>query len=480
MERSIGVNAIALYLGRHAEPEAMNLGASPQHFSHVLVLPALDECELLLSTLGRIPQGNSGPVLIVLVINAPEGDALVQERSAALIESLRFAYPSIGLGHDRSATFAWLTHPRGAILLVDRGSPGRGLPKKGGVGMARKIGCDVALRLYARGEVESPWIHCTDADASLPADYFSRISNLEASVSLALYPFWHKCEPDECSARAIKQYELFLRYYERGLTYAGSPYAFQTLGSTIAVRALSYAQVRGFPRRSAAEDFYLINKVAKVGTVAQLTGDPILLEGRASHRVPFGTGRAVLDLRERSRRREDYLVYSPLVFDYLKEWLTVLNGASLESRQDFDGGVSTTSPLDGSLLAMALEAAGAREALREAKSNATSGKALRRRLHIWFDAFQTMKFIHRITEAIGKVPLDRALQSATFIPQFAVLDYDLLRVALVKSSDFHRFQKPLSSGLNVHAKSLQAWENDVEGRLRENAPPTGVRQHPVS
>ena len=65
-------------------------------------------------------------------------------------------------------------------------------------------------------------------------------------------------------------YEYSLRYYVAGLTYAQSPYAFHTIGSTMAVNAEHYASVRGFPRREAGEDFYLLNKLAKVGSVHTL------------------------------------------------------------------------------------------------------------------------------------------------------------------------------------------------------------------
>ena len=51
------------------------------------------------------------------------------------------------------------------------------------------------------------------------------------------------------------------------MKYARSPYAFHTIGSTMAVSANHYAKVRGFPKREAGEDFYLLNKLAKVKTL---------------------------------------------------------------------------------------------------------------------------------------------------------------------------------------------------------------------
>jgi hypothetical protein len=272
-------------------------------------------------------------------------------------------------------------------------------------------------------------------DATLPDDYFARIRDVPVSASAALYPFWHERETDPECAWAIEQYELFLRYYEHGLRYSGSPYAFQTLGSTIAIRALSYAQVRGFPRRAAAEDFYLLNKAAKVGSIVPLGGSPILLKGRPSHRVPFGTGRAVIELRDVRRRNADYLVYSPIVFDYLRSWIFFLN--TISTNEDcvaaYDKGDFARVPsLDGRLLLRVLDVFGARGALREAKSQSSSTEALRRRLHVWFDAFQTLKLIHRLTDVVGKIPLLDAIGSAQFLPRFSDSDVSSLRRDLAK------------------------------------------------
>ena len=54
---------------------------------------------------------------------------------------------------------------------------------------------------------------------------------------------------------------------------------------------LDTALSHGFPRRNATEDFYILNKLAKVGSIARLAGTPVILEGRLSDRVPIGTKR---------------------------------------------------------------------------------------------------------------------------------------------------------------------------------------------
>ena len=110
----------------------------------------------------------------------------------------------------------------------------------------------------------------------LPRDYFDRASKVPRNHASALvYPFIHRGEEDVALARAIQLYEISLRYYVLGLASAGSPYAHHTVGSTLAVDAISYAKVRGVPKRTAAEDFYLLGKLAKIGKVAALNGTPI-------------------------------------------------------------------------------------------------------------------------------------------------------------------------------------------------------------
>src|SRR5262249_38957583 len=145
------------------------------------------------------------------------------------------------------------------------------LPEGQGVGLARKIGFDLAARLFAAGRLRSPFIHSTDADVRLPEDYFERAE--EGAIAAALvYPFSHRPEEDPVLARAVFLYEISLRYYVLGLAFAGSPHAYHTIGSAFAARASAYVSVRGFPKRDAAEDFYLLSKIAKVGPVFSLGG----------------------------------------------------------------------------------------------------------------------------------------------------------------------------------------------------------------
>src|SRR5690606_34259480 len=85
-------------------------------------------------------------------------------------------------------------------------------------------------------------------------------------------------------------------YHARGLAWCGSPYAFHTIGSTMACTARAYAPVAGMPKRTAGEDFYFLDKLAKAGPIEPMNGTVVQCSPRASHRVPFGTGRRMSQL----------------------------------------------------------------------------------------------------------------------------------------------------------------------------------------
>ena len=133
---------------------------------------------------------------------------------------------------------------------MDRVTEGQRIPPKEGVGLARKIGSDVALSLIAQNKIKSRWIYQTDADAVLPPDYFFR--NLPVAGA-ALFPFKHVSNTPLTKMRRL--YELHMEHYEKSLSESGSIFGFTALGSTMVIEASTYAAVRGFPRKARARTF---------------------------------------------------------------------------------------------------------------------------------------------------------------------------------------------------------------------------------
>jgi hypothetical protein len=287
--------------------------------------------------------------------------------------------------------------------------------------LARKIAADVALALWTAGSVQSPWIHCTDADVNLPVDYFAPATRLGGAAAL-VYPFRHVEDADDDHRRRdALEYEIALRYYVAGLQFAGSPYAFHTIGSTLAVHTIAYSQVRGFPKRLAAEDFYLLNKLAKVGRVKPLRGEPIRLSARISTRTPFGTGRALSRAQQRDRLREPLLLYHPDVFTYVGVWERTLDalanrGASTELAALFEAHAATRSGLDTGLLRAALAEIGAWKAAETGAERRRAPEVLAKHLHDGFDGARTLKLIHALrAKSLRSIPLRDALAAAPFL-----------------------------------------------------------------
>ena len=273
------------YQQRHVETDLPQVPVGQGEWQHILVIPAYRESPSLLESLRQFSR-SSDTFLAIVVLNRPDNDP---DASANL--ALRKAMQ--GLPGIRGADGLYQLNGGSAILCCDTEASRGPLPAEKGVGLARKLGCDLAWQCILGEVISSRWIHCSDADARLPADYFQRTAGLSPEVVAATYPFIHVPGTDTACNTATALYELRLHHYVLGLEFAGSHYAHHSLGSALAVTADAYAKVRGFPQRAAGEDFYLLNKLAKVGPIERLTGDCIELASRESDRVPYGTGPSV-------------------------------------------------------------------------------------------------------------------------------------------------------------------------------------------
>lgn len=439
------------YLERYAEPEAAWARELHTQYAATLVVPLQREDESFLENLAPALGGAGGRILVIAVVNATD-DALppTHEANARLLRTLadrlvpRQELPTLELSPasallGRLGTFD--------LLVIDRASAGKRMPVGQGVGLARRIGMDLALQLHQLAGTSSPWLATTDADAQPPASYFPAIAAVAPStadgvrrVALTL-PFWHTPAGDAAIDGATADYELSLRYYTLGLAAAGSPYAYESMGSSIAVLADAYAEVRGFPRRNAGEDFYLLDKLAKVGALHRPACEPIRLRSRTSDRVPFGTGRKVGEIVGNGGALS---TYHPRVFELLRVTLGALRHAvavrdaealPLQLKERLDPGTVGA-------VSSALEELQAFEALREMLGASPDARVRERRLLTWFDALRTLRFIHLIEAPAGlpRMPLHEALAAAPFCsfwtPQSTV---NSLRIAL---SDAERALPP--------------------------------------
>ena len=149
-----------------------------------------------------------------------------------------------------------------------------------------------------------------------------------------------------------------------------------------------YAEVRGFPQRDAAEDFYLLNKLAQVGQIGLLEGEPITLVPRRSTRVPFGTGQGTAKLEALFKAGGTFTLYDPRSFEALKQLLEAFRRFS-ETRkvEDFEKEVF------GDVAKLAIERLRIGHALCHAAERKDEKNCFRH-IMTWFDGLKTLKFIH--------------------------------------------------------------------------------------
>ena len=282
------------------------------------------------------------------------------------------------------------------LLLIDAATDNFVLPlRDGGVGVARKLGHDLLLpRLdFASGD---PLLISLDADTIVEPGYAGAIirhfSNTPSGG--AVIPYVHRQGSSEAENSAIERYELFLRCYVAGLHYAGSPYAFHTVGSAMACRASAYVNCGGMNRRMAGEDFYFLQSLAKTSGVAKVSGTQVYPSPRRSGRVPFGTGRAVGALLDGDPGA--VLFHRPECFQLLKEWLQLAEEGCRGRWSD----LPERSRQVSTVLFDYLAGQGFSLAWQRLLQHNKGPERLCKGFHDWFDAFRTMKLMHLFADEL--------------------------------------------------------------------------------
>ncbi len=327
----------------------------------VIVIPCFNEPDLqcALDSLWNCDRPTS-PVELIVVINS------AADASPSIRENNEGTFRKALAWSDRHRDQGFACYP---LCLPDLP------PRHAGVGFARKIGMDEAVRRL-RGQ---GIIVCFDADSQCDRNYLCAIEKHFAqeidSPGASIY-FEHPLKgllPERVyDAAAI--YELHLRYYVQALRYAGFPYAFHTIGSAMAVRADTYMEQGGMNKRKAGEDFYFLQKVIALGGFTEVKATRVIPSPRESDRVPFGTGKAVSD-QLRGQVRETYPLEAFLDLKSFWEALPDWSGASSGIREFL-----STQNID--------------QVVAEIRANTSGKETFIRRFVRWFDGFRAMKFVH--------------------------------------------------------------------------------------
>jgi glycosyltransferase involved in cell wall biosynthesis len=282
------------------------------------------------------------------------------------------------------------------IALIDACSSQLELPEKdGGVGLARKLGMDMALRIFNYNFSGKKILVCLDADCTVSKNYLGEIYSAfqKRKLQAAAVNFSHNIDNIEGEhIEAIICYEIFLRYYVLGLTYARSHYGFHTIGSTMACDHESYIKVEGMNKRKAAEDFYFMEKLAKIVPISKINSTFVYPSPRGSWRVPFGTGQRVN--RHLSHAQDEYLLYSPKSFHILKLWLSAYSLPEAQSAKYY---LSEAKKINSALYDFLILQNFERDYSRIIQ-NAKKTEQLLRQKSSWFDGFRTLKLIHYLRD----------------------------------------------------------------------------------
>ena len=360
-----------------------------RNYRRAVVIPALAErvhLPLTIESLSKsIPTDILDDTLVLVVVNnrppefGVEADQI--ENNAQTLKWLE----------DKSEDVAF------PLAWIDASSPGHELPRWGGVGLARKIGCDSALAFLFGLKDPSPLddfiFFSLDADTIVSPDYLEAAGYelLKSGRVGGVISFKHQKADSAESQAAIDEYEAFLNYYVGGLRWAGSPYAFHTVGSCICFTASGYIRANGFAaRRQAGEDFYFCVELAKTGGILEINKTMVFPSARISRRVPFGTGKRMAEAALNGG--ESLLAYDFRVFVCLRELLMAVSTYA-------DAGADRIcAQLANRKTREFLESRGFPDIWERFRRQYKTKDALLAAFHRWFDGFVTLKYVHWLTE----------------------------------------------------------------------------------
>lgn len=371
------------YIEKHSLKNWELQNKTNKKFELAVVIPAINEfknVKILLDFLGK--NNNKEKVIIIFVVNNLKSSSEeVKTNNLNLLNFLKKLEKNNKYGLN--------------ISFIDASSSGNELPEKdGGVGFARKIGMDAALGVFDYNSSRKKIIAALDADCQVQINYFSEIINKTnaKNYSAAYVNFSHILPKNIDNKLAIINYEIFLRYYVLGLKFAGSPYAIHTIGSTMVVDFKSYIKVGGMNKRKAGEDFYFMEKLAKVVEINKIASTTVFPSARSSWRVPFGTGQRVG--RFLLHKQNEYLLYSPESFKILKEWLDIFNSDNILTSKEY---LDNAKGIDESLYDF-LQLNKFHENWNKILKNSKSDRQIKLQKKLWFDGFKTLKLIHYLRD----------------------------------------------------------------------------------
>ena len=359
-------------------------GNEPLRFSTiemVVVIPCFDEqniCLVIESLSNNIlPVCN---IEIIVVLNAPENATNNQ------IKQNEYSYSELCRIKQKLPLSINLR-----IICV------KNIPLKyAGVGFARKIGMDEAIRLFFLSKNMTGIIISLDADCLVENNYLQIIYSKfheNKKINTAVIYFEHIL-PENDNMQLYEAgilYELYLRYYVEALRYARYPYPYFTIGSTFAIRADAYVKIGGMNKNQAGEDFYFLQKAFLLDGIVEINDTTVYPEIRQSDRVIFGTGPAIQKMLK--KEEISWKTFSLEAFDNLKIFFDSINTLY---KINEEGLKDWFYKLPQSMQAFLSKNMDYENKICEINANTSSQINFRKRFFSWFNAFQIIKFLHHI------------------------------------------------------------------------------------
>ncbi len=340
----------------------------------VIVIPCYKEKEVLFSLMALakcdLPQYD---VEVIIVINDSVTD--IEEVKAQNMETYWQIRRWIDQQPQRKLRF---------YVLYQDNLP----PKHAGVGLARKIGMDEACWRFTKIRNKKGIIVCFDADSRCEKNYLVAIEDhflQHPKTPACSIHFEHPLEGihfEDKIYQSILLYELHLRYFIHMQKWVGVPYAYQTIGSSMAVRMDAYIKQGGMNKRKAGEDFYFLHKFIQLGHFTELVNTTVIPSPRISDRVPFGTGKAVGEIKNNAIQ---LMTYHPQSFIDLKVLIDRV-GELYKSDELLEVIPNAVQSF--------LEKNNIQDKLAELRNNTASSRMFKKRFFHWLNAFMLMKYVH--------------------------------------------------------------------------------------
>ena len=364
---------IKKYIIKRAIQDKWELKPKPiqKKYSFIICIPSYAEHEYIENTLLSISNQNKkylkNTLIIIVINNGPNAKKTIISSNKKTIQILN--------------QFKLLN-----ICFVDAFSKTNELPEKfAGVGLARKIGLDLALNFS-----NQKTILCNlDADTLIKNNYLEKISKfyIKNNSSAVVLNFSHKLSKYQKINNSIKVYEKFIKETSKNLKYANSPYYYHSIGSTMTCTAEAYAAIGGMPKKIATEDFYFLESLAKYKSVKIINDILVFPSSRVSERVYLGTGYRMK--QSNSGFDLNKLFFKKEGFRLLKNWLKLgtniinkdINNLLIEAK-------TINNKLPKFLISEKIELIWS-----GLQKSSPTNKHFIMQFHRWFDALKTLRFL---------------------------------------------------------------------------------------